>query len=257
MAIRAIWTGTISFGLVSVPIKLYTAVEHSELSFDLLDSRDHARIRYSRINEHTKKEVPFDQIVKGYKLNDHYVIVEKEDLERVAPEKTKDIKVEGFIDLADVNPIYFEKSYYTAPQTRNNKSYALLLESMKQSDKAGLAKFVLRNVESLAVVYPVGKVIVVNNIRFAQEIRSIEDLNISPDVTISKKEMDMGMALINTYVDKFDPAQFKNEYPAELLKIIEAKAKGKRPTIKKFKPKKEKGDLYEQLMSSLQMRKGA
>jgi len=214
MAIRAIWTGTISFGLVSVPIKLYTAVEHSELSFDLLDSRDHARIRYSRINEHTKKEVPFDQIVKGYKLNDHYVIVEKEDLERVAPEKTKDIKVEGFIDLADVNPIYFEKSYYTAPQTRNNKSYALLLESMKQSDKAGLAKFVLRNVESLAVVYPVGKVIVVNNIRFAQEIRSIEDLNISPDVTISKKEMDMGMALINTYVDNFDPAQIKNEYPA-------------------------------------------
>src|SRR3569833_2331993 len=257
MAIRAIWTGTISFGLVSVPIKLYTAVEHSELSFDLLDSRVYARIRYSRINEHTKKEVPFDQIVKGYKLNDHYVIVEKEDLERVAPEKTKDIKVEGFIDLADVNPIYFEKSYYTAPQTRNNKSYALLLESMKQSDKAGLAKFVLRNVESLAVVYPVGKVIVVNNIRFAQEIRSIEDLNISPDVTISKKEMDMGMALINTYVDKFDPAQFKNEYPAELLKIIEAKAKGKRPTIKKFKPKKEKGDLYEQLMSCLQLRKGA
>ncbi|HVS91780.1 MAG TPA: Ku protein [Mucilaginibacter sp.] len=257
MAIRAIWTGTISFGLVSIPIKLYSAVENSELSFDLLDSRDHARIRYSRINEHTKKEVPFDHIVKGYKLNENYVIVEKSDFERVAPEKTKEIKIDGFIDLADVNPVYFEKSYYTAPQTKKNKSYALLLQSLKQSKKAGLAKFVLRNVESLVVVYPVQDVIVVNTIRFAQEIRDFDELNIDKDVTISKKEMDMGLALINTYVAPFDVSQFKNEYPAELMKIIEAKAKGERPTIKKFKPKKPSGDLYDQLMSSLQMRKGA
>jgi len=121
MAMRAIWTGTLGFGLVSIPIKLYSAVEQSELSFDMLDSRDHARIRFSRINERTKKEVPFDQIVKGYKLNDEYVIVDKSDLEKVAPEKTKEINIEGFIDLADVNPMYFEKSYYTTPQTKNNK----------------------------------------------------------------------------------------------------------------------------------------
>ncbi|HVW14350.1 MAG TPA: Ku protein, partial [Mucilaginibacter sp.] len=172
-------------------------------------------------------------------------------------EKTKEIKIDGFIDLADVNPVYFEKSYYTAPQTQKNKSYALLLQSLKQSKKAGLAKFVLRNVESLVVVYPVHDVIVVNTIRFAQEIRDFDELNIDKDVTISKKEMDMGLALINTYVAPFDVSQFKNEYPAELMKIIEAKAKGERPTIKKFKPKKPSGDLYDQLMSSLQMRKGA
>ena len=254
---RAIWTGTLGFGLVSIPIKLYSAVERSELSFDMLDSRDHARIRFSRINEHTKKEVPFDQIVKGYKLNDQYVIVEKSDLEKVAPEKTKDISIEGFVDLTDVNPMYFEKSYYTAPQTKNNKSYALLLKSLKQSKKAGLAKFVLRNVESLVVVYPVEDVIVVNTIRFAQEIRDTSDLNIGSDVKLSKKELDMGIALIDTYVAPFDVSKFKNEYPAELMKIIEAKAKGERPKIKKFKPKKASGDLYDQLMSSLQMRKGA
>ena len=254
---RAIWTGTLGFGLVSIPIKLYSAVERSELSFDMLDSRDHARIRFSRINEHTKKEVPFDQIVKGYKLNDQYVIVEKSDLEKVAPEKTKDISIEGFVDLTDVNPMYFEKSYYTAPQTKNNKSYALLLKSLKQSKKAGLARFVLRTVESLVVVYPVEDVIVVNTIRFAQEIRDTSDLNIGSDVKLSKKELDMGIALIDTYVAPFDVSKFKNEYPAELMKIIEAKAKGERPKIKKFKPKKASGDLYDQLMSSLQMRKGA
>ena len=235
---RAIWTGTLGFGLVSIPIKLYSAVEQSELSFDMLDSRDHARIRFSRINERTKKEVPFDQIVKGYKLNDEYVIVDKSDLEKVAPEKTKEINIEGFIDLADVNPMYFEKSYYTTPQTKNNKSYALLLKSLKQSKKAGLAKFVLRNVESLVVVYPVENVIVVNTIRFAQEIRDTSDLNISTDVKLSKKELDMGIALINSYVAPFDVSKFKNEYPAELMKIIEAKARGERQRLKNSSQRK-------------------
>lgn len=254
---RAIWTGTIGFGMVSIPIKLYSAVENSELSFDMLDSRDHARIRFSRINENTHKEVPFDQIVKGYLLKDQYVIVDKSDLEKVAPEKTKEIKIDGFIDLVDVNPVYFEKSYYTAPQTKNNKSYALLLQGLRKSGKAGLAKFVLRNVESLVLVYPVDKVLVVNIIRFEQEIRSMDDLNINTHVEISKKEMDMGLALINSYAEAFDIKKYRNEYPAELMKIIEAKAKGERPTIKKFKPKKPSGDLYEQLMHSLEVRKGA
>jgi DNA end-binding protein Ku len=254
---RAVWTGTIGFGLVSIPVKLYSAVEHSELSFDMLDSRDHARIRYSRINEHTKKEVPFNEIVKGYKIGDNYVIVDKEDFEKVAPEKTKEIRIEGFVDLADVNPIYFEKSYYTAPQEKKNKSYALLFQSLTKTGKAGLAKFVMRNVESLVMVYPVKNALVVNTIRWQQEIRSIDDLNISSDITISKKEMDMGMALIKTYEEPFDVKKFRNDYPDELMKLIKAKAKGERPTIKKFKPKKEKGDLYEQLMSSLKMRKGA
>ena len=257
MAMRAIWTGTIGFGLVSIPVKLYTAVESSELSFDMLDRRDHARIRYSRVNENSKKEVPFDLIVKGYLLRDDYVIVEKSDLDKVAPEKTKEINIDSFIDLSDVNPMYFEKAYYTVPQTKNNKSYALLLQSLKQSGKAGLAKFVMRNVEHLVLVYPVEKLLVVNTIRYQQEIRGTEDLNISTDVKVNKKEMDMGLALVNTYAEAFDISKYRNEYPAELMKIIEAKAKGERPTIKKFNPKKQTGDLYEQLMSSLQMKKGA
>ena len=257
MAMRAIWTGTIGFGMVYIPVKLYTAVESSELSFDMLDSRDHARIRFSRINENTHKQVPFDQIVKGYLLDDQYVIVDKEDLDKVAPEKTKEINIEGFVNLADVDPMYFEKSYYTAPESGKNKSYALLLQALKKSGKAGLAKFVMRNVEHLVLIYPVNKVLVVNTIRFQQEIRSMDDLNINSDVKVSKKEMDMGLALVNSYAEPFNINKFKNEYPAELMKIIKAKAKGERPKIKKFVPKKEKGDLYEQLMHSLELKKGA
>lgn len=254
---RAIWTGSISFGLVSIPVKLYSAVGSSELSFDLLDSRDHARIRYSRVNENTRREVPFDQIVKGYRINDEYVVVTKDDMEKVAPEKTREIKIGSFVDLKDVDPTYFEKSYYAAPQTPNNKSYALLLQSLAKSGKAGLGNLVLRNVESLVLVYPRANTVVVNTIRWQQEIRSMDDLNIDADISISKKEMDMGLMLINSYKEPFNIEKYRNEYPAELMKIIEAKAKGQRPTIKKFKPKKETGDLYEQLMHSLQARKQA
>ena len=255
---RSIWKGSIGFGLVSIPVKLYSAVQTSSLDFDMLDSRDHARIRYQRVNENTHKEVPYDKIVKGYKLNDDYVIMEDHDFEDAAPEKSKVVEIESFVDIADVNPMFYETSYYTEPDTKNNKAYALLLKALQQSKKAGLARFVLRSTESLCIVHPVNNVLVITRIRFGQQIRSTDDLNIADNVEVSKKELDVGLALINQYAEDFDVSKFKDQYTDELLSIIKAKSKGKRATVKKLKPHKATSDdLYEQLMSSLKSKKGA
>ncbi|MBL4675047.1 MAG: Ku protein [Mucilaginibacter sp.] len=255
---RSIWTGSIGFGLVSIPVKLFSAVQETRLDLDMLDSRDHAHIKFQRINENTRKEVPYDKIVKGYKYDDDYVIIEDADFESAAPEKTKVIEIESFVDLASVNPMYYESSYYTEPATKKNKAYALLLEALKKSGKAGLARFVLRSTESLCIVHPVGKDIVVTLIRFQQQIRDQGDLNLNEDIKVSKKELDMGLALINQYAEPLDLSKYKDEYHTELMRIIEAKAKGKRPTIKKLKPRKKgNDDLYDQLMSSLSAKKGA
>jgi DNA end-binding protein Ku len=254
---RSIWKGSLGFGLVSIPVKLYSAVQTSSLDFDMLDSRDHSRIRYQRVNEQTHKEVPYDKIVKGYKLNDEYVIIDEHDFADAAPEKTRIIEIESFVDIADVNPMYYETSYYAEPDTKSNKAYALLIQALVKSKKAGLARFVLRSTESLCIVHPVEKVLVITRIRFAQEIRSTEDLKV-PNIEVSKKELDMGLALINQYAERFDVSKFKDQYNDELLKIIKAKSQGKRATVRKLKPQKATSDdLYEQLMQSLTAKKGA
>ena len=255
---RSIWTGSIGFGLVSIPIKLYSAVQETRLDLDMLDSRDHAHIKFQRVNENTKKEVPYDKIVKGYKYDDEYVIIEEADFEAAAPEKTKIIEIENFVDLAAVNPMFYESSYYTAPATKKNKAYALLLAALKKSGKAGLARFVLRSTESLCIVHPVENDLVITRIRFAQQIREQSELELDEKIEVSDKELKMGLALIDQYTEPMDLAKYKDEYHNELMKIIEQKAKGKRPTIKKLKPKAAKSDdLYDQLMNSLNVKKGA
>ena len=255
---RSIWKGSIGFGLVNIPIKLYSAIQSSSLDFDMLDSRDHAHIRFQRINENTHQEVPFDKIVKGYKLNEDYVIMEEQDFEDAAPEKSKIIEIESFVDIADVNPMFYETSYYIEPEGKNSKAYALLVMALTESKKAGLARFVLRSTETLCIVYPQANVLVVTRIRFAQEIRSTEEIVAPDSKNVTKKELDMGLALISQYAGDFDVTKFKDEYTDELLKIIKEKAKGKRPTIKKMKIKKtSEDDLYDQLMNSLKSKKGA
>lgn len=255
---KSIWKGSIGFGLVNIPIKLYSAVQSSTLSMDMLDSRDHARIRYQRINENTRKEVPYDKIVKGYKLEGEYVILEDHDFADASPEKTKTVEIENFVKLTEINPMYYETSYYAEPEAQGRKAYALLLQALQKSGKAGVARFVLRSSESLCVIYPIDKVIVISRIRFAEEIRSSEEILTPEDVKINKKELDVGLALIDQYTGPFDIKNFKNTYTDELMNIIKLKAKGKRPTIKKLKPKKTTGDnLLDQLMESLNTRKGA
>ncbi|NCD68689.1 non-homologous end joining protein Ku [Mucilaginibacter agri] len=254
---RSIWKGSIGFGLVNIPVKLYSAVQNSSLDLDMLDGRDHARIRFQRVNADTHKEVPYDKIVRAYKLNDDYVVVEQADFEAASPEKTKLIEIESFVNMSEVNPMFYETSYYAEPEQKNSKAYNLLVQALGTSKKAGLARFVLRNTENLCIIHPENNVLVVTRIRFGEEIRSTEDLNIPKETKLSKKELDMGLALINQYAEKFDVSKFKDQYTDELLKIIKAKAKGKRPTIKKMKVvKTSSDDLYDQLMASLN-RKGA
>ncbi|OKS88525.1 non-homologous end joining protein Ku [Mucilaginibacter polytrichastri] len=254
---RSIWKGSIGFGLVNIPVKLYSAVQSSSLDLDMLDGRDHARIHFMRVNENTKKEVPYDKIVRAYKLDDVYIVVEEADFEAAIPEKTKLIEIESFVEMSEVNPMFYETSYYAEPEQKNSKAYTLLIKALEKSKKAGLARFVLRNTENLCIIHPENNVLVVTRIRFGQEIRGTEDLNIPKESTISKKELDMGLALINQYAEKFDVSKFKDQYSDELLKIIKAKAKGKRPTIKKMKVvKTSSDDLYDQLMASLS-KKGA
>lgn len=255
---RSIWKGSIGFGLVNIPVKLYSAVQSSSLDLDMLDGRDHSHIRFLRVNEHTHKEVPYDKIVRAYKMDDDYVVLEEQDYVDASPEKSKLINIEHFVEVDEINPMYYETSYYAEPDGKNSKAYSLLLQALKKSGKAGLGRFVLRNTENLCVIHPVGNALVITRIRFAQELRNEDDLKLPEDETVSKKELDMGLALIKQYTEHFDVSTFKDEYSTELLKIIRAKAKGKRPTIKKMKVAKSTStDLYEQLMESLQTRKGA
>ncbi len=254
---KSIWKGSIGFGLVNIPVKLYSAVQNSHLDLDMLDERDHARIKFQRINEDTRKEVPYDRIVKGYFLKDKYIVLDKHDFEEAAPEKTKMIELENFVDLAAINPIYYETSYYAEPEKQGRKAYALLLAALIKAKKAGIARFVLRNTENLCVLHPMDKIIVITKIRFEEEIRSFAEIDEPSEVNISKKELDVGMALIKQYSSDFDLRAFKDDYSRELLRIIRAKAKGKRATVKRIKPvKADSDDLYEQLMQSLSRKQG-
>lgn len=255
---RAIWKGAIGFGLVNIPVKLFSAVQSSSLDFDMLDEKDHSRIKFKRVNENTQKEVPYDKIVKGYLLNDSYVILEDGDFEDASPEKNKVIELENFVDVEEINPIYYETSYYAEPEKQGRKAYALLLKALVKSNKAGIARFVLRTTENLCVIHPMDDVIVVTKIRFPEEIRSHEEVDVPSADNISKKELDVGLALIKQYTSRFDLSSFHDEYSKELLKIIKAKAKGKRATVKKLKPREApEEDLYGQLMKSLSGKKGA
>jgi DNA end-binding protein Ku len=254
---RSIWNGTIAFGLVNIPIKLYAAIDSSNLDLDMLDARDHSHIKYQRINEKTRKEVPFEKIVKGYFIKDDYVILEEQDFDDASPEKSKTIALENFVKVSEINPMLFETSYYAEATPQGKKAYALLLKALEKTSLAGFGSFVLRQKETLCVIYPQKNVLVISRIRFAQEIRESSEIQVPSDVTIPKKEMDVALALIKQYTSDFDIEKYKDTYTAELLKIIKAKAKGKRPTIKKLKPQKAKSDdLYDQLMESLN-KKGA
>lgn len=254
---RTLWKGAIGFGLVNIPVKLYSAVQNSRLDLDMLDGKDHSRIKFKRVNENTNKEVPFNKIVKGYLIKDEYVIVDEEDFEAASPEKTKLIELENFVNISEINPIYYETSYYALPEKQGEKAYALLLQALIKSKKAGVARFVLRNTENLCVIHPLGDILVVTKIRFQEEIRSEEDLSV-PAGAVSKKELSVGLALIKQYTSEFDIAGFKDEYSRELLKLIKAKAKGKKTPVKKLKPREETNDdLYSQLMQSLSHKKGA
>lgn len=248
---RAIWTGSIGFGLVNIPIKLYSAVEESSLDLDMLDKKDHSNIRFKRVNENTGKEVAWANIVRGYLLDEKYVVLDDKDFEKASPEKTKHIEITQFIDEKEIDSVYFEMPYYLAPEKSGVRAYNLLRDALAKTGKAGVGMFVMHKREHVAIIKPGEDVLVLNRIRFPQEIRSAKDLEI-PSSKPKPAELKMAMSLIDQLTEAFDPAKYKDDYTGKLMKIIEAKAKGKKTPFKAMKVVHSKTqDLMDQLKASL------
>jgi DNA end-binding protein Ku len=254
---RSIWNGSISFGLVSIPVKLFSGSESRTLDLDMLDSHDGSRIRYKRVNEKTGKEVAWEDIVKGFKKDDKYVVLEKEDFELANMKKSKTIDIEEFIDEDAVAGVLFKKPYFLKPQKESGKSYCLLREALQKTGKLGVATFVMRQKEHLSLLGVYENAIVLHVIRFQDEIKDTADLDL-PDAKIKKNELDMAVKLIGQYTSEFDFAKYKDEYNDQLMRIINAKSTGKVKKPKKFevKPTQAK-DLMAQLKASLEKRKKA
>jgi DNA end-binding protein Ku len=249
---RSIWKGSINFGLVNIPIKLYSATQQSNLNLDMVDRRDMGRVRFKKINELTGKELTTENVGKAYKLDSDYILLEDEDFEAAAPEKSKIIEITHFIKEDEIDTIYFENSYYIEPEKAGEKAYALLREALAKSGKVGLAQFVLRTAETLSVLKPMKDVLVLSKIRFAQEIRSAEELKVPPKSVVRQEELKMALSLINQYTEPFNINNYKDEYAAALLKVIKERATGKKGKVRKLKVRHTTADnLMDQLKASL------
>jgi DNA end-binding protein Ku len=229
---RAIWTGSISFGLLNVPVKLYSAVSRKNVSFRELRESDSSRIRHKRVAEADGKEVAYDDIVKGYEISpEQYVVITKEDFEEIDPKKTRSIEIQDFVDLDDIDPIYFEQPYFLGPDKGAEKAYALLVQAMKEARKVAVARFVLRNKEHLAAIRPMDDVLTMATMRFHDEVTDPSDLGgdvfeekpSKPD----KRELDMAKSLIESLSTDFQADKYRDEYREELLNLLEQKAEGK------------------------------
>jgi len=227
---RAIWTGSISFGLLNVPVRLYSAVSRRQISFRELRASDKSRVRHKRVAEADGEVVAYEDIVKGYELGpEQYVVFTRDELDELDPKKTKAIEVEEFVDLDDIDPIYFVQPYYLGPAQGAERAYALLVKAMSDERKVAIARFVLRNRESLAALRPMGDVLTLTTMRFADEIVPAEELEdvVPEDVEPpKKKELDMAKQLVDSLTSDFDPSAFEDEYREELLAMIERKAEG-------------------------------
>jgi len=256
---RPIWTGAIGFGLVNIPVKLYSATESSTLDLDMLDKKDHSNIRFMRVNEKTGKEVQWSNIVKGYKLpNDDYVVLSDKDFEAASARKTKIIEITDFVKEQEIESLYYETPYYLEPEKSGARAYALLREALLKSGKVGIATFVLRSKESLAILRANQKVIILNRIRFQEEIRDPADLSLPAKAEIRSGELKMAISLIDQLTGKFNISKYKDTYSAELMKVIKAKSKGKPVKTPKLKVVHSKSkDLMSQLKASLGKRKKA
>lgn len=252
---KAIWTGTLGFGLVNIPVKLYSATQTSDLDLDMLDKKDHSNIRFKRINEKTGKEVSWGNIVRAFNYEGHYVVLDDEDFRKASPEKTKMIEISEFVKEAEVDSMYYELPYYLEPQKSGEKAFVLLRDALKKTGKCGLATFVLRTKESLGLIKPAENTLVLQKIRYEEEIREADELKV-PSGSSKPAELKMAISLINQLSAKFDISRYKDTYSKELMKLIAAKAKGKKiakPTMKVVHSSSR--DLMEQLKASLNNKK--
>ncbi|HEY7455697.1 MAG TPA: Ku protein [Solirubrobacterales bacterium] len=228
---RAIWSGTISFGLLNVPVKLYSAVARRGIALREIRAADSARIKHRRVAEGTDEEVPYGEIVKAFEITpDRYVPLSKDEMAALAPERTRAIEVQDFVDLDQIDPIYFDSPYYLGPAEGAEKAYSLLAEAMQESGKVAIARFVFRNKEHLAALRPGDGVLTLTTMRFADEVvdpSELEDVLPQGKQKVAKKEVEMAERLIESLTTSFDPGAYRDEYREQLLALIERKAEGK------------------------------
>jgi DNA end-binding protein Ku len=250
----AIWTGSLSFGLINIPVSLYSGSEsRGGIELNMLHKEDLSPIRYARICRLDGKEVPFAEIVKGYEYRKgDYVILTDKDFQSINAAKTSTIDIEEFTEESQIDVRYYEKPYYLEPGKGADKAYGLLREALTKSQKVAIARFVLRNREHIAALKPVGKLLVLEQLRFPADLRQPSRLNV-PDAKTSKKELDMALQLIDHLSQPFIPEDFRDTYTDELEKAIEAKVKGRKPkSVKPATVKTESADLLSSLKASLQ-----
>jgi len=252
LCMKAIWTGSIGFGLVNIPIRLFSAVQNSTLDFDMLDKKDHSNIKFKRVNEKTGKEVLWQNIEKGYLYHDKYVIVEEKDFKKASPEKSSHIEILQFVEESEIDSVFFETPYFIQPEKGGVKAYNLLREALLKAAKAGLGSFVMRQREHVCLIKPYKDILILNCLRYAQEIRDIKEIK-APASKAKPGEVKMAVDLIDKLTDSFKPTLFKDEYANKLLKIIKDKAKGKKTVYQPMKVVhvSNADDLMEQLKASL------
>lgn len=225
---RSIWKGAIAFGLVNIPVSLASAESKPDIQFHMVDSKNHARIRYERVNSDTGEEVPWDRLVKGYEHDDgQFILLTDKDLEEVQPQLTKTIEISEFVSLEEIDPLLFDKPYYLEPDKRGRKAYALLREALRESGKAGISRVVIRTREYLSAMFVRDDVLVLMLLRFPQEIRASSKLELpSSSEKPAKKEMDLAIRLIDEMTTKWKPDDFHDEYRDALMGFIEKKIAG-------------------------------
>ena len=226
---RPVWTGTISFGLVAIPIKLFHAVRRQSVSFNQLDDRTMARIKYRKVSALDGQEVPDDHIVKGYEVSkDRYIVVDPDELEPFMPAATKTVDLEEFVDLDEIDPVFYDSAYYVAPGS-NPKPYVLLARAMEQSNKVGIGRFVMRNKQYIAAIRAEDGRLVMSTLAYADEVldpATIDELSELDGVDVSAKEVAMAESLVDSLTAAFDPAKYRDEYREQVLDLIDIKASG-------------------------------
>ncbi|TDW90598.1 DNA end-binding protein Ku [Kribbella pratensis] len=235
---RAIWSGYINFGLVSVPVGMYSATKEHEIDFHQFQKGTSDRIRYKRVNERTGREVPYDKIVKGHDVGGgEYVIVEPEELDDIAPGKSRSLEIDTFVDLDEIDPMHFQKSYYLGPSDAENaSSYALLRDALAKTNRAGIAKFVMRGKEYLATIRADEKVLVLETMFFADEIRDPEELGDLPRKAGAGKQLSMAVDLIEAMSGEWKPASYQDTYTERVKELVKTKHQGKEVVYSEEEP---------------------
>jgi DNA end-binding protein Ku len=249
---RSIWRGAISFGLVNVPVKLYSAVSKKTVRFNQLHDADGARIQQKRVCSKDGEEIPYENIVKGFEIApDRYVVITPEELEAMDPAKTRTIDIEDFVDLDEIDPLYYEHPYYLVPDTGASKAYKLLLEALRETNKVAIARVVLRSKEYLVAMRPAGDVLTMETMLFADELIPADNLDElpDPDVSATNRELAMARQLIEAQATPFEPSKYRDEYRERVLELIERKAAGEEVAVQ---PMAEEPQEVPDLMSALE-----